>query len=105
MILSAVLSDTETVAKICDFGYCSIHRPPRKSDKATDSTLACDTFVNKYYILAPEQARNEVYGSAVDVWACGVTMYFMLMGDYPFSLGGDDRFLDLLRSRRDARVS
>ncbi len=34
--------------------------------------------------LSPELIKREAYGKEVDVWACGVIMYILLVGYPPF---------------------
>ncbi|XP_066391244.1 serine/threonine-protein kinase SAPK2 isoform X2 [Miscanthus floridulus] len=61
--------------KICDFGYSKssvLHSQP----KSTVGTPA--------YIAPEVLARKEYDGKVADVWSCGVTMYVMLVGAYPF---------------------
>uniref|UniRef100_A0A0D3HGP8 non-specific serine/threonine protein kinase n=2 Tax=Oryza TaxID=4527 RepID=A0A0D3HGP8_9ORYZ len=58
--------------KICDFGYSKsalLHSKPK-------STVGTPAYI------APEVA---------DVWSCGVTLYVMLVGSYPFEDPGDPR--------------
>ncbi|KAJ9510622.1 hypothetical protein QJQ45_027499 [Haematococcus lacustris] len=60
--------------KICDFGYS-------KSDQDSNpkSTVGTPAYI------APEVLRHVEYdGQAADVWSCGVTLYVMLVGAYPF---------------------
>ncbi|OMP02094.1 hypothetical protein COLO4_11351 [Corchorus olitorius] len=52
--------------KICDFGY----------SKSTVGTPA--------YIAPEVLLRQEYDGKIADVWSCGVTLYVMLVGAYPF---------------------
>lgn len=39
--------------------------------------------------MAPEMLDRKTYGTAVDIWATGVCLYFMLSGKPPFF--GDGR--------------
>ncbi|RYR63631.1 hypothetical protein Ahy_A04g021413 isoform B [Arachis hypogaea] len=61
--------------KICDFGYSKsslLHSRP----KSTVGTPA--------YIAPEVLQRREYDGKLADVWSCGVTLYVMLVGAYPF---------------------
>lgn len=61
--------------KICDFGYSKssvLHSQP----KSTVGTPA--------YIAPEVLATQEYDGKIADVWSCGVTLYVMLVGGYPF---------------------
>ncbi|KAL1214373.1 Serine/threonine-protein kinase SRK2D [Cardamine amara subsp. amara] len=61
--------------KICDFGYSKssvLHSQP-KSTVGTPAYIAPE-------ILLPQ----EYDGKSADVWSCGVTLYVMLVGAYPF---------------------
>ncbi|KAK6152713.1 hypothetical protein DH2020_012352 [Rehmannia glutinosa] len=61
--------------KICDFGYSKsslLHSQP----KSTVGTPA--------YIAPEVLHRKEYDGKIADVWSCGVTLYVMLVGSYPF---------------------
>ncbi|KFK32775.1 hypothetical protein AALP_AA6G287000 [Arabis alpina] len=61
--------------KICDFGYSKssiLHSNP-KSTVGTPAYIAPEVF-----------CRSEYDGKSVDVWSCGVALYVMLVGAYPF---------------------
>ena len=73
-----------TLVKICDFGYSK--RPEVEQSQ-------CKSVVGTPAYLAPEVLASKPYkGAAVDVWSCGVLLYVMLVGAYPFG-GGDPSYL------------
>ncbi|XP_074358302.1 serine/threonine-protein kinase SAPK3-like [Apium graveolens] len=68
--------------KICDFGYSKsalLHSQP-KSKVGTPA-----------YIAPEVLSRKEYDGKIADVWSCGVTLYVMLVGAYPFEDPEDPR--------------
>ncbi|KAF3337701.1 serine/threonine-protein kinase SAPK7-like protein [Carex littledalei] len=68
--------------RICDFGYSKsslLHSKP----KSTVGTPA--------YIAPEVLSRREYDGKMADVWSCGVTLYVMLVGAYPFEDPDDPR--------------
>lgn len=68
--------------KICDFGYSKsslLHSRP----KSTVGTPA--------YIAPEVLSRKEYDGKSADVWSCGVTLYVMLVGAYPFEDPADPK--------------
>jgi len=68
--------------KICDFGY----------SKSSILHSAAKTTVGTPAYLAPEVLRRMPYsGQTADVWSCGVTLYVMLVGKYPFEDERDPR--------------
>ncbi|XP_050109111.1 serine/threonine-protein kinase SRK2E isoform X4 [Malus sylvestris] len=68
--------------KICDFGYSKssvLHSQP----KSTVGTPA--------YIAPEVLLKKEYDGKIADVWSCGVTLYVMLVGAYPFEDPGEPK--------------
>nr|QLL22064.1 SnRK2.3 [Fagopyrum tataricum] len=61
--------------KICDFGYSksSVYHSQPKSTVGTPAYIAPEVLLKKEYD-----------GKIADVWSCGVTLYVMLIGGYPF---------------------
>lgn len=63
------------VLKICDFGY----------SKSSLLHSAAKSTVGTPAYIAPEVLSRKPYdGTAADVWSCGVTLFVMLVGSYPF---------------------
>lgn len=61
--------------KICDFGYSK----SMLMDSQPKSTVGTPAYI------APEVLSKKKYdGHKADVWSCGVTLYVMLVGAYPF---------------------
>lgn len=61
--------------KICDFGYSKssvLHSQPK-------STVGTPAYIAPEILL-----KKEYDGKIADVWSCGVTLYVMLFGTYPF---------------------
>ncbi|OIV93265.1 hypothetical protein TanjilG_23106 [Lupinus angustifolius] len=61
--------------KICDFGYSKssvLHSQPK-------STVGTPAYIAPEILL-----KKEYDGKLADVWSCGVTLYVMLVGAYPF---------------------
>mmetsp|Transcript_13193 Transcript_13193/g.34157 ORF Transcript_13193/g.34157 Transcript_13193/m.34157 type:complete len:353 (-) Transcript_13193:153-1211(-) len=79
-------SDGEKTAprvKICDFGYSK----SAYLDSKPKSTVGTPAYI------APEvlKRRIEYSGEQADVWSCGVLLYTMLFGSYPFEDPSDQR--------------
>ncbi|KAF6161284.1 hypothetical protein GIB67_009171 [Kingdonia uniflora] len=70
------LSGPTPQLKICDFGYAKsslLHSRP----KSTVGTAA---------YIAPEVFSQRQYnGKLADIWSCGVALYVMVVGKYPFN--------------------
>ncbi|XP_065834731.1 serine/threonine-protein kinase NIM1-like isoform X2 [Oscarella lobularis] len=70
-----VMFTNDSVVKICDFGFS-------KQARASDHL---DTFCGSPPYAAPELFKDAHYmGPAVDIWACGVMLFFMVVGVMPF---------------------
>jgi len=72
---SLLTGHAKPLLKICDFGYS-------KSDQ-NDSVPKSK--VGTYLYVAPEVIADGNYnGKRADIWSCGVMLYAMLAGQYPF---------------------
>jgi serine/threonine-protein kinase SRK2 len=68
--------------KICDFGY---------SKSAVFDSQPKSTVGTPAYIAPEVLSRKHYDGEIADVWSCGVTLYVMLVGAYPFEDSSDPR--------------
>ncbi|GAB4817582.1 hypothetical protein N2152v2_004628 [Parachlorella kessleri] len=68
--------------KICDFGY---------SKSAVFDSQPKSTVGTPAYIAPEVLSRKQYDGEVADVWSCGVTLYVMLVGAYPFEDPADPR--------------
>ena len=56
--------------------------------------------------LAPEVVRKESYGRPVDLWACGVILYILLVGYPPFWDDNQSRLFELIKAGKyEVRMS
>ena len=72
-----VMIDENLSGKIVDFGVCFLMRD------RTDDTITATAGTTLFF--APEMCMGEAFhGRATDVWAAGVTLWYMLFKSYPF---------------------
>ena len=83
--LENLLLDGDTV-KLCDFGYaCPI-------DSKVKRVVGTPVYLAPEVILKDPEASLE----KADVWACGVVLYCMLVGKYPFA--GESDYLQVCKN-------
>ncbi|KAL6227512.1 hypothetical protein ACLB2K_001469 [Fragaria x ananassa] len=76
--LQNILLDEEGNIKICDFGLSALPQHLHK-DGLLHTTCGTPNYV------APEILRRRGYnGATVDIWSCGVILFAILSGFYPF---------------------
>lgn len=78
----------------------SIGEDIKKSFASSIDGLTLTSAIGAPSYVAPELVRGERYGKPVDVWGCGVLLYYMLVGYLPFE-GKDPRAV--LRQIRDCQ--
>jgi serine/threonine protein kinase len=81
--------------KLTDFGLSNI------IDNEKDNSNALLSHVGTSFYLAPEVVGKKGYGPGVDVWACGVVLYIMLCGRFPFWGKTDIEYLNSLQRGPD----
>jgi 5'-AMP-activated protein kinase catalytic alpha subunit len=70
-----ILIDENNIIKIGDFGLSNVMK---------DGKLL-KTFCGSYLYAAPEIIDQKKYeGTSIDIWSCGVILYFLLVKKYPF---------------------
>mmetsp|Transcript_4339 Transcript_4339/g.13122 ORF Transcript_4339/g.13122 Transcript_4339/m.13122 type:complete len:375 (+) Transcript_4339:232-1356(+) len=65
--------------KLADFGLSN------NVGVRTVSRVALRSQVGSPHFVAPEILRDQPYGTAVDLWSCGVILHLLLTAKYPFS--------------------
>lgn len=75
--LENILLDINDNLKLCDFGLCSIN-----TDHIDDGKR-----VGKLKYMAPEVYAKESYNpKSADIWSCGVVLFIMLTGVFPWDI-------------------
>lgn len=68
--------------KICDFGYSKAdYKSAAKSKVGTLTYMAPEVLIN-------HNRDGQYNGKVADIWSCGVMLYVMLCGKYPFDSPG-----------------
>lgn len=73
--------------KIIDFGLSVVQE--RKTQVLQNGIGTCT-------YMAPEVINGKP-DSKIDIWACGIMMYILLFGKYPFDGKNDDIILDRIK--------
>ena len=71
-----ILLDKEFHVRLTDFGL---------SDVMKDDSSTFDIKCGSFPYSAPEMLKGQKYTKMVDIWACGVVLYIMVTGLYPFA--------------------
>lgn len=78
ILLQRTPFSAKLLVKICDFGYSkSDMESAAKSRVGTIAYMAPE-------VLASQTGQHRYDGKLADIWSCGVTLFAMLCGEYPF---------------------
>jgi calcium/calmodulin-dependent protein kinase I len=95
-------AELPTVVKLTDFGLARRTQCDTQSGmQVEDDDLVRDgmmtTPVGTPKFVAPEVLHGLPYGKEVDLFSCGVIMYYLLSGRYPFQHNDHQKLVDLIK--------
>ncbi len=70
-----ILLDALGHVRLVDFGFA----------RRLNDLGRCTSFCGSPFYIAPEMLTSSSYGPSVDIWALGVLLYELLVGDVPFT--------------------
>jgi len=71
--------------KVLDFGIATLLQPPAGELDATRTKLTeAGALTGTPQYMSPEQLRGEPVDERSDIWSCGVVLYEMATGEFPF---------------------
>jgi serine/threonine protein kinase len=77
----------ETILKLADFGYSS-----------NIDNIKSNTILGTLHYLSPEIIKQKINPVKSDIWACGVCLYTMIVGKYPFQPKESHELTDYVRN-------
>ena len=80
------------VVKVCDFGW-SVYR----------GSQLRNTFCGTPLYLSPQILIGDSYDESVDVWALGIVLYEMVLGEGPFKISRSEQLTKILHQKVDLR--
>jgi serine/threonine protein kinase len=80
--------------RIFDFGLAKLHDPGAEGDQSMATVIGTPAY------MAPEQTRAEQIDARADLYAVGVLLFELLVGDKPFV--GEDAYAVIRMQREDA---
>ena len=86
-----VIDHRDGLPALADFGTAKRMLPGLTKPGGELPAAATHTHVGTTFYMAPEQwsVSAQGYGFSVDWWACGIVLFEMLLGDVPWSEGGE----------------
>ncbi|KAI8898510.1 kinase-like domain-containing protein [Globomyces pollinis-pini] len=89
-----MLVTTDGVIKIADFGIAEQY------DFYDNQNMTSHTFAGTHQFMPPEVLNDDneqegFDGTKVDIWACGITLYYMISGTLPFDFVEEGNIIQL----------
>lgn len=78
--IHVMIEGDQRVIKLLDFGIAKLIQP----DASEQGLTVVGTRLGTSYTMAPEQIRGAAIDARTDVYALGVVLYHLLIGQYPF---------------------
>jgi TolB-like protein/Flp pilus assembly protein TadD len=100
---SNILVTAAGQARLLDFGVAKLLAEGEEEADRTDLTRVYGRVLTPDY-ASPEQLRNEAVGASSDIYALGVILYELLVGNRPYRIKADPSRLSLERAVKDAQV-
>eukprot|EP00775_Hariotina_reticulata_P003671 gene3671-3932_t len=91
LLLHRATSEDPLQLKLCDFGYSKLLAASPQTAVGTPAYLPPEVLQSGL-----SSVRMPYDGSAADLWCCGVALYAMLIGQYPFLVSKDPPRSELL---------
>eukprot|EP01060_Flectonema_neradi_P031429 TRINITY_DN4763_c1_g1_i1.p1 TRINITY_DN4763_c1_g1~~TRINITY_DN4763_c1_g1_i1.p1 ORF type:complete len:291 (+),score=43.62 TRINITY_DN4763_c1_g1_i1:70-942(+) len=79
-----ILVDKDDNLKITDFGLSNLQKGAVNDPEGGGTFL--ETVCGTHYYIAPEVLEGSYNGITADIWSCGVILFVMLSGRFPFDL-------------------
>merc|ERR1712227_698711 len=77
--LENLLHNKDDSVKICDFGLATPHSAP--DGTAVPLTQKCGSIM----YASPQAYHGWEYSCCTDVWSCGIVLYLLVVGEFPFA--------------------
>jgi serine/threonine protein kinase len=86
-VLMATDQKDDLTLKVTDFGFATVFDPKVGMTESMGSPV----------YMAPELVNKQTYGSAVDIWAAGILLHMLIIGDPPFLAGSKKELFMMIK--------
>jgi eukaryotic-like serine/threonine-protein kinase len=100
---SNILVTAAGQVRLLDFGVAKLLAEEGEEADRTDLTRVYGRVLTPDY-ASPEQLRSEAVGASSDIYALGVNLYELLVGDRPYRIKGERSRVSLEQAVKDAPI-